>query len=591
MLTHLYIRDFAIIESIEIDFKSGLMVLTGETGAGKSILVDALQLAVGGRAGAEVVRHEAERAEISATFDLATTDLELRTLLAEQSIEADQELIVRRVITREGKSRAYLNGQQVPVQTLRAAGEWLAEIHGQHEFQSLLRPASQRTLLDTYGACESLAHEVLNLHRERLAQAAALSNLEDAARNRDKRLELLTHETAELTALNLQHGELDTLTAERNRLANSGRLAESARAALDLVYEQDGGNAHSHASRALTLLRQGATVDCTLDSLLSPLEDAVIRLADTGAELTRYLDNLEADPVRQAQAEQRLANIESLARKHRVNAVELPGKTQQLQNELSTLNDLDENLVSLRSGVTQATGHWRKAAEKLSLARIKAASALGAAITARMQTLGMAGGCFVVELPAVATTESIATGLEEINLQVSANAGQPPRPLGKVASGGELSRLSLAVQVTLATHRAGVQNGPAQGGCMVFDEVDSGVGGAVAEIVGRELAALGASAQVLCVTHLPQVASLGDHHLQVLKISDGRSTSTKINALEGTARIEEIARMLGGIAITDKAREHAAEMLQAGRLNRREKSSDVGKHSVDSARKSRVRAR
>ena len=570
MLTHLQVRDFAIIDAVEVELGDGLTVLTGETGAGKSILVDALQWAVGGRAGVEVIRHDAARAEIAATFDLRAADPLLRGWLAEQSIEADDDLVVRRVITREGKSRAYLNGQQVPVQALREVGALLAEIHGQHEFQSLLKPAAQRRLLDDYAGTEALAAEVGALHRERLTKAEALASLEDDARERDDRLDLLRHQAGELSALALQSDELPALAAERSRLANTGRLADSARAALDLVYEAEGGSAQANAARALGLLRQSAALDAKLGALLPGLEEAVAGLGEIGRELTRYLDDLEADPARQEQVEQRLAAIESLARKHRIAPAELPGKAAELEAELARLEDIGHGLDERRAAVAAAVQAWRGRAERLSAARTRAAAELGRAISARMQTLGMAGGRFEVEVQpnaaaATGAAETSPGGLEDIEFKVSANAGQPPRPLARVASGGELSRLSLAVQVTLAhrpTRVAGHIGEP--GLCRVFDEVDSGVGGAVAEIVGRELAALGRSTQVLCVTHLPQVAALADRHLRISKLTDGRTTRTQVTPLSGATRIEEIARMLGGIDITDTARGHAAEMLAAG---------------------------
>ena len=603
MLTHLQVRDFAIIDAVEVELGDGLTVLTGETGAGKSILVDALQWAVGGRAGVEVIRHDAARAEIAATFDLRAADPLLRGWLAEQSIEADDDLVVRRVITREGKSRAYLNGQQVPVQALREVGALLAEIHGQHEFQSLLKPAAQRRLLDDYAGTEALAAEVAALHRDRLTKAEALESLEDDARERDDRLDLLRHQAGELSALALQSDELPALAAERSRLANTGRLADSARAALDLVYEAEGGSAQANAARALGLLRQSAALDAKLGALLPGLEEAVAGLGEIGRELTRYLDDLEADPARQEQVEQRLAAIESLARKHRIAPAELPGKAAELEAELARLEDIGQGLDERRAAVAAAVQAWRDRAERLSAARTRAAAELGRAISARMQTLGMAGGRFEVEVQpnaaaATGAAETSPGGLEDIEFKVSANAGQPPRPLARVASGGELSRLSLAVQVTLAhrpTRVAGHIGEP--GLCRVFDEVDSGVGGAVAEIVGRELAALGRSTQVLCVTHLPQVAALADRHLRISKLTDGRTTRTQVTPLSGATRIEEIARMLGGIDITDTARGHAAEMLASGaRLSPSEPGESPRPGGADTpaggnVRRSRGRAR
>ena len=596
MLTHLQIRDFAIIDAVEVELHDGLTVLTGETGAGKSILVDALQLAVGARAGTEVIRHDAARAEIAATFDLRAADPAVRGWLTEQSIEADDELVVRRVITREGKSRAYLNGQQVPIQGLREVGSLLAEIHGQHEFQSLLKPAAQRRLLDAYAGSESLGTALASLHRERLDRSSALTQLEDDARDRHDRLDLLRHMVGELDALGLQADELPALAAERSRLANTGRLAETARAALELLYDAETGSAQAQAARALGLLRQGATLDARLGDLLHGLDEAVGGLTEAGRGLTRYLDGLEADPTRQEQIEQRLAMIESLARKHRVAPGELPNKATELHAELARLDGVGQGLESLRAAVSAAVQAWQRCAEQLSAARQRAAKELGTAISARMQTLGMAGGRFEVALQPIAAEATLTTpaGLEDVEFLVSANAGQPPRPLARIASGGELSRLSLAVQVTLAgrSTRSDDAARPARlRTCMVFDEVDSGVGGAVAEIVGRELASLGRGTQVLCVTHLPQVAALADRHLRISKLTDGRTTRTQVTPLAGATRIEEVARMLGGIDITATAREHAAEMLEAGSRLSPSAPSGADTPAGGSARRSRGRAR
>jgi DNA repair protein RecN (Recombination protein N) len=587
MLSHLHIRDFAIIESVELDLRKGLTVLTGETGAGKSILVDALQLAIGGRAGAEVIRHGADRAEITATFELTGTPAALREWLKEQSIESDEELVVRRVIQRDGKSRAYLNGQTVAVQLLRHAGEWLADIHGQHEFQSLMRSHAQRELLDTYASATNIADRVADLHRERVKADESLEDLLTAARDRDSRLELLRHQINEWETVALKEGELASLMEERHRLTHGAKLADAARVALELIDANESSNAHALAARALNQVRQVAHLDAALAESLPALEESVIRLRDVAGDLTRYLDKLEADPGRQELVEQRLATIESLARKHRVAPEALPAVFSELGVELDRLEKLEQHSGSLTAERDRVSAEWRKFAAQLGKLRRKAADELAADITQRMQGLGMVGGEFRIALNPQASTElTQAHGAESVEFQVSANAGQPPRPLAKVASGGELSRLSLAVQVALAARATNDANSAA---CMVFDEVDSGVGGAIAEIVGRELAALAQSAQVLCVTHLPQVAALGTQHLQVRKQSDGKRTQTGICDLQGAERIEEIARMLGGVTITDTARQHAAEMLCGGVSPPR--SRDAGSSSSGSARKPRARGR
>jgi DNA repair protein RecN (Recombination protein N) len=551
MLTYLQIRDFAIIDAIELELHSGLTVLTGETGAGKSILVDALQLLAGGRAGAEVVRHGAERAEITGTFDLTRTPRELKRWLEEQSITAGDELAIRRVVSSDGRSRAYLNGQAVAITLLREAGNILIDIHGQHEFQSLTRSAAQRELLDGYGRLEPAVGQVGITHRVWLELMNRTLELESKARDRDAKLELLRYQVSELNALQLKEGEFESLVDERARLANRGKLAEATQTALQLLYESEEGSAHAGVSRALQALRGLEAVDPKLAAMVPFVEEAAIQIREAARELTHYRDGLELDTTRQDEVERRLAAIEELARKNRVTPLELAARTAALVAELEAVERADMDLAVLRKDLAAALEEFKTLAAQLSAKRTTAGRALAKDITTRMQTLGMAGGRFQVEV--TQEGEPAQHGVDQIEFRVTANPGQPLRALAKVASGGELSRLSLAVQVSCAARETR---------CMVFDEVDSGIGGAVAEIVGRELRALGEGGQVLCVTHLPQVASQGHHHLRVAKSTDGRTTRTALTELAVQERVEEIARMLGGIEVTGKAREHAREMLR-----------------------------
>jgi|JRYD01.1.fsa_nt_gb DNA repair protein RecN (Recombination protein N) len=556
MLTHLQIRDLAIIDAAEIEFRPGLTVLTGETGAGKSIIVDALQLLSGGRAGAEVVRHGAERTEVSASFDLGDPAGALVRLLREQSIDVGDELTIRRVVASDGRSRAYLNGQSVPVQLLREVGVLLVDIHGQHEFQSLVRPASQRELLDASGGLEALAGEVSGLQRVWLNLLNRTLDLESRVHDRDARAELVQFQVRELEALDMKDGELAQLAEERTRLANRGRLVEAAQEAIALLYEAEENNAHASTSRALAALKAAGVHDPRLGGIAPMVEEALINLREAARELSHYTETLDHDTSRQGEVERRLAAFEDLARKHRIAAAELPARLAQLREELGSLEHADTQLVTLRKEQAEALAAWRTRAGQLSSRRTATAKALSKEITQRMQALGMAGGRFQIDVSPLDSPEPAPHGLDQIEFRVTANPGQPLRPLAKVASGGELARLSLAVQVA----RAG-----REGRCMIFDEVDAGVGGAVAEIVGGELRALGDRGQVLCVTHLPQVASQGHHQLRVSKLTDGKTTRTQLVVLEPDARVEEIARMLGGVEITDKAREHAREMLGLAR--------------------------
>ena len=554
MLTHLQIRDFAIVDSVELDFARGLTVLTGETGAGKSLIVDALTIASGARAGADQIRAGAERAEVAATFDISAAPRTLRDLLEAQSIEAGEELLVRRVLTTDGRSRAYLNGQTVTLQVLRDVVGNLVDIHGQHEFQSLVRPAAQRELLDEYGQLTALAGQVQAAHRVWVAMLDRQLQLESQARDREARLDLLRYQEGELAALDLKPGEFAELGAESQRLGNRGRLLESAQGALLRLDEGDEGTAHEALAQATALLRPLAQIDAALTPILPLLEEASIRVSEAARELTRYTDSLDLDSSRQGLVEKRLAAIEDLARKHRVGGDALPARREALREELASLERIDTDLATLRRQQAEALAAYRALATKLSAERTTAGRAFSKDISQRMQGLGMAGGRFQVEVLPHESTEPQPHGLDQIEFRVTANPGQPLRALAKVASGGELARLSLAVQVACT---AGELR------CMVFDEVDAGIGGAVAEIVGRELRALGERAQVLCVTHLPQVASQGHHHLRVLKLTDGRATRTSITPLAGDDRVHEIARMLGGLTVTARGQDHAREMLLA----------------------------
>ena len=553
MLRQLQIRDFAIIESVELDFAPGMTVLTGETGAGKSMLVDALEILAGGRGGADIIRTGAERADISAIVQIGEQGGALRRLLEEHSISEDSELSIRRVIGNDGRSRAWLNGQTVPVQVLRDACELLIDIHGQHEFQSLVRPTTQRQLVDSFGRLESLATQVRSAHAGWLTLMSQTLKVEAAASDRPARLDLLRHQVQELDALALIGGEFTALNEERTRVLNRAVLTGAVQSAVAALYESEEATAHSLLARAITALRPiGEDADPTLTAVPQLLEEAAIRIKEGAQSLSRYLDSIDADPQRQEAIERRLAAIEELARKHRIKPEELPALHEKLRSDLSNLDNAATDLVTLRSQVSAALAGYQELARQLSAHRATAARSLSKEVTARMQEMGMPGGRFVIELTPLESVEPSPHGTDAVEFRVSTNAGSPPRAVAKIASGGELARLSLAVQVTCSKNAAP---------CMVFDEVDSGIGGAVAEIVGRQLRTLGAAGEVLCVTHLPQVAAQAHQHLRVTKITEGQVTRIAVTPLRGADRIEELARMLGGVEITARARAHALEML------------------------------
>jgi DNA repair protein RecN (Recombination protein N) len=552
MLTHLQIKDFAIIDAAELELTAGLTALTGETGAGKSILVDAVLLAIGGRGGADVIRAGCERTDIVATFTLKDNPSAVAWLAA-HDVEHEHEVQLRRVISQDGRSRAYLNGQTQPITQVRALGELLLDIHGQQEFLTLTRANTQRALLDAHGRHDPVLAPVARLALEYRALSAELSALKTAALDRDQRIELLAHQVKELTALALKPGEAQDLQLEAQRLGNHGRLALAAQNALQWLYEEEGQDAYAKTGRALNTLKAAAEFDPKLEPMSQLLADALIPMKEASQELAAYLEALDMDPKRQEIVQSRIATIEQLARKHRVTAAQLPEQLVSLTGELQRLTDAESTLAELELRQQAALKAYQPYAQALSQARQKAAHALGNTVTQLMKGLGMPGGQFTVAVQADASVVD-AHGIDTIEFLVSANPGQPPKPIAKVASGGELSRISLAVQVA-AAHQTGGST------CMIFDEVDAGVGGAVAEMVGRELHALGERGQVLCVTHLAQVAGQADQHIKVAKQTDGKQTRTALTPLTDDARVEELARMLAGVEITSAARDHAREML------------------------------
>jgi len=558
MLTLLQIRDFAIVESVEIQFRPGFTSLTGETGAGKSILVDALLLAIGGRADSSAVRHGADRAQITAAFDVSG-NAAARAWLEEQSIDAQDECMLRRQIGADGRSRAWINGQPMPITALRELGELLVDVHGQLEFQSLTRRAYQRDLLDTSGGLVAEAAAAREAWRDWRDAETARADLEQRARDRDARLDLLRHYVTELGALDPRPGEAGELQQERRRGASLGRLAEGA-SQLQVLLGSDGDGAAAALGRSQALLRPLLALDDGLGDAQRLVDEATIACREALGALDHFADSLNADPARLESIEARLAAFEAMARKHRVDVGDLPALRARLDAELAELGDASVHLAELERRAGHALARYHAAARELSSSRLGAAQRLDANVTGLMQVLGMAGGVFRTRIEITEPPPISEYGIDDIEFEVSANPGQPLRPLARVASGGELSRMSLALQVaTLGSDRRP---------CLVFDEVDAGVGGAVAEMVGRQLAALADSGQVLCVTHLAQVAVQADRQLRVAKHTERGATRTSLDELEGETRVEEIARMLGGARLTERTREHAREMLEAARSDR-----------------------
>ena len=553
MLTHIHIWNFAIVEGLDLPLENGLTVLTGETGAGKSILLDALGLALGDRADSSVIRHGAEKAEISVTF--STHDApEAEAWLREHELDSAGECIIRRVIAAGGPSKAFINGKPAAAASLRELGEMLVDLHGQHEHQSLLRQEAQRQLLDDFAGHGGLLAELADAWRRWREKQSELERLRQAASERDDRLELLRYQVQELEELGLAEGELAELEAEHRRLANASGLLETGQRVLQTLDGDDPACAGNLLAAALHDVGEMSATDPALAGVTELLDSAVIQSREAASELRRYLDGLELDPERLAWLEQRLATIQDLARKHHCEPEALPALLPRLQAELEELEQAEVRAGNLQAEVDAALDAYHRLAQKLGKSRRSAARKLGKAVTESMQTLGMEGGRFEVSVTPLEPQAPAATGLERIAFMVSANPGQPLKPLAKVASGGELSRISLAIQVITARD--------SRIPTLIFDEVDVGIGGRVAEIVGQLLRTLGEQRQVICVTHLPQVAALGHHHLQVSKTADRNQTHSHIAILDADARVDELARMLGGIEITEQTLSHAREMIE-----------------------------
>jgi len=547
MLLTLSVRDFVVVQTLELDFGPGFTVLTGETGAGKSILIDALQLALGERADSGVIREGALRAEIAAEFRV---DAAAAGWLAAADLPCEGDVaLVRRTVDTAGRSRAFINGSPVTLVQLRELGEALVDIHGQHAHQSLLRPAAQLQLLDEHGRHRESARAVeaafSELRRARQARTDAEAASADATLERER----LLWTVEELTELDPQPQEWERVSSEHKRLSHGAGLLEGTRSAIDALAEAEPAALPS-IDTATGRLRQLAAFDARLQPVVEILESARNEVDEAVRQLNHYLAHADLDEARLAEVQTRMAAMHAAARKLRCAPealAELLASTRSRLQALSAASDLD----GLRRAEAQAQDRFAQAARELSAARLEAARNMGHEVTRAMQDLSMAGGRFAVALQA---SEASATGLERAELQVTAHAGVPLRPLAKVASGGELSRISLAISVIAAT--------ATPVGTLIFDEVDAGIGGAVADTVGRRLKQLGQMRQVLCVTHLPQVAAHADRHLRVTKREgpDQRPVSS-ITPLDRAARVEELARMLGGQEITDTTRKHARELL------------------------------
>ena len=554
MLNQLSISDYAIVDQLDLNISKGMTVITGETGAGKSIMLDALGLAIGDRADSDCIRPGAKRAEIRACFDLDRCSA-AKQWLEDRDLDSGSECILRRVITKAGRSRGYINGSPSTLAELKAVGELLIDIHSQHEHQSLLKKNNHRLLLDGFASTTELAAKVAGIAIEHDRTQAELDELLSQKQEQHERIQLLSYQLQELEQLALEEGEMEELEKEHRQLTNATATLEACYQVNTICSDSESGNVLQQLSLCVNRLSELNIEHPAITQSIDMLASAQIQVEEAIGEINHFIDYFDADPQRIQMIEERLSAIYDLARKHRIQPGELVEKQQILAEELEKIQCHDELSSVLENKLSGLFKSFHEQGEKLSQKRQKAALKLEKSITSRMKLLGMGKGLFKVSLTRTINTRPSTTGLEDIEFLVTTNPGQPPRPLAKVASGGELSRISLAIQVATAQ----TSHTPT----LVFDEVDVGIGGGTAEIVGNMLREIGEQGQVLCVTHQPQVASKGHQHLHVNKKITKSQSSTQISSLAGDFRIQEVARMLGGVEITQSTLAHAKEMLGA----------------------------
>ncbi|MBT8614833.1 DNA repair protein RecN [Polynucleobacter paneuropaeus] len=554
MLQNLALRDFVIVDQLELDLASGFTVLTGETGAGKSILLDALGLVLGERADSSQIREGAQRAEISALFEIADEQIaHCNQWLDDQGFPIDDEgraLLLKRTIEANGRSRAFINGSVATLAQLREAGDQLVDIHGQHAHQLLLKSGAQRELLDRHAGLLPQVNELGELYKQWHDSRKLLSQAENAGQDIERERERLEWQYEELKALSPLEGEWDCIQVDHARLANAAKIITGCQEVIDGLSESE-NSAESILSKANLSISDLAEHDPALSEISQALESAQIQVDEAVHSLNRYLQKIDLDPERLGQLEERMQALHAAARKYRTDTNQLPRLLIETSERLDALS-ASQNIEGLRNKVKEQEGIYLKAAKLLSQKRSKAATELSKLVTAAMQNLSMAGGQLEIALKPL--DEGASFGLEQAEFLVAGHAGSTPRPLAKVASGGELARISLAISVI--TSKASFTP------TLIFDEVDAGIGGAVAETVGKLLRQLGESHQILCVTHLPQVAAQGNQHFKVSKSQSGDKTLSQLNVLSRNERVEEIARMLGGATITDTTRRHARELLE-----------------------------
>ena len=556
MLTQLTVQNFAIVQFLELEFHQGMTTITGETGAGKSIAIDALGLCLGERADANMVRMGTEKAEVNARFNLNDTphaSAWLRNNDLENSISDDSECLLRRTISKEGRSRAYINGTPVPLSQLKSLGQLLVNIHGQHAHQSLLKNDIQLSIIDEYANHQALLQKVKDTYQGWFFLNKQLKQQQLSQQEKQARKQLLEYQIEELDAFALAEDEFQTIEQEHKRLANSGVLLEACHISLNQLSEGEEVDSLSLLQKSISLLEPQMDNDPALAAIVSSLQEAVIQIEEASYELRHFSDNLELDPEQFQQLENRMSDILSLARKHQVQPELLYNFHKKLSKEYKQLNNSEAQIEQLTNDLQQAENDYFKHARKLSQSRQRYSKELSKKITKSIQQLNMQEGQFHVSLMQNENKQLSPLGIDSIEFQVATNAGQELQDLGKVASGGELSRIGLAIQVIIS-QRVSTPT-------LIFDEVDVGISGATAAIVGKLLRSLGENTQIFCVTHLPQVAGNGHQQMFVNKQSDGKATNTTMFKLNNQERINELARLLGGDCITERTRANAEELL------------------------------
>jgi len=551
LIRSLHAKNFTIIDDIEINFNDGMTVLTGETGAGKSILIDALSLVIGERGNSTLIKDKEKRAEFTADFDISS-NATAKSWLNESSLDDELECVLRRIISPDGRSKAFINGNQVNLQSLKQLGELLVDIHGQHFHQSLGKQEVQRTLIDHFGQLISLRNDIKIKYDNWRSLSKKLADIESFDKNREAKLDLLEFQHEELESLAIEKNEYESNIIEYSRLHNTEKITAGINQIIDSLHDSEITNVYSLMSNSIKSLNSLIDYDDKLIEAKTLLDEAAIHSSEAIDFLKRYQSRIEFNPERAHQLDERINAIKSIARKHHVEPNELHNTQEQIKKELNNINNSALDQKQLIKQTEEALDEYIKLAAVLSKKRLLCAKKLSSLVTEAMSSLGMPNGIFEISID---SNESISVhGMDDISFLISANPGQAPQSISKIASGGELSRMSLAIQV-IASEGNYIPT-------MVFDEVDSGVGGAVAEMVGLRLKELGENRQVLCVTHLPQVASQAKSHIKINKMTDGKSTKVHLTNLMRNSRVEEIARMLGGIKVTKRTREHAAEMLE-----------------------------